>query len=138
MAEDFSRLPAPASVRLIDFKTAKLRPIPIAFGYLLSVKGTKPCLNMLVELSPLVYVQQPDYWGIEVVGSLSGACIRATAPYALTEHIVTLGKKGIEVIGANKSVKIDFPGASGGSKKAAKKPAKKTAKKPTKKGGTRK
>ena len=43
--------------------------------------------------------------------------------YALTEHIVTLGKKGIEVIGANKSVKIDFPRTGGGSKASAKKAA---------------
>ena len=32
----------------------------------LDVAGTKPYMNMRVELEPLTYVTRPEYWGIEV------------------------------------------------------------------------
>jgi hypothetical protein len=40
--------------------------------FLLRVGGTKPYANMSVDLSPLAYIRQPEYWGIEVVGRLRG------------------------------------------------------------------
>ena len=81
------------------------------------------------RLSPLIYVRKPEYWGIEVIGSLSGFCLPALAPYTVSIPIDSItGTKGIEVIGANKRQKIVVPGASGpilASKSAKKATAKK-------------
>ena len=75
-----------------------------------SISGTKPYINMTVELSPLVYIQRPDYWGIEVVGSLPGIGLPATAPYTAAIPLDGItGKRGIEVIGATKREKVAVP-----------------------------
>ncbi|GGO66928.1 hypothetical protein [Nonomuraea cavernae] len=65
---------------------------------------------MKVRLSPLVYVQRPEYWGIEVIGMLPGIGLPALAPY--TESLPldsVLGTKGIEVIGAATRETFDVP-----------------------------
>ena len=127
MSAKLLKAPTAESVRLIDFKTAKIVPGFLPNTWILIVDGTKPCTNMTVSLSPLIYVQQPDYWGIEVIGTVPGFCLPATAPYSVSLPLNgIIGKKGIEVIGARKRQKIDVPGASGGpaesrKKKAAKK-----------------
>ena len=65
---------------------------------------------MEVRLVPLVYIQRPDYWGIEVIGCQSGIGLPMEAPYAVTLDIThVLGKKGIEVIGATRTEKRDVP-----------------------------
>jgi hypothetical protein len=46
-------------------RTADLPP-----PFVLRVSGTKPLANMQVQLVPLVFIRQPEYWGIDVVGSL--------------------------------------------------------------------
>ena len=100
--------PAAQSCRLISFEKAEIHP-GFAGGWILVVNGTKPYLNMKVELIPLIYVKQPEYWGIEVVGCLNGIGLPAVAPYTVSiplDHIT--GTKGIEVIGADKSEKIDI------------------------------
>ena len=57
---------------------------------------------MIVELSPLIYIRQPEYWGIEVVGCQNGIGLPQTAPYTVALDIThLLGTKGIEVIGAS-------------------------------------
>jgi hypothetical protein len=69
----YQDLPKPGSLRLIDFERTEivtLESFPPQF--VLRVAGTKPFLNMEVELVPLVFIQQPEYWGIEVVGHLRG------------------------------------------------------------------
>ena len=107
------------SAQRIDFKQAKIVGGIVSGTYFLVVSGTKPCLNMEVHLSPLIYIQQPEYWGIEVIGTLSGGiCLPATAPYHV--HIALAGitgTKGVEVIGASSSKKLNVP-PQGGSKKA--------------------
>lgn len=79
--------------------------------YSLVVAGYKPYANMDVELLPLIYVAQPDYWGIEVVGTIrSGIVLPATIPFA-TEPLLlanVTGKKGIEVIWADEKQQIDI------------------------------
>lgn len=135
MAQKFTALPASGSVRRINFTKAVVRSGFVPNTYFLIVSGTKPCVNMLVELSPLVYIQQPDYWGIEVVGSLPGFCLPATAPYVVSIPLDGItGKKGIEVIGATKRKRIPVPSAGGGGKLSAKKTSRKTTKKSAKKG----
>lgn len=118
MSIDFMKAPVSQSVRLIDFDKAKVVDGIVPGSKILIVSGTKPYLNMTVELSPLVYVQQPEYWGIEVVGSLPGIGIPATAPYTVSIPVDGItGTRGIEVIGANKTEKIDlFKGAPAGKK----------------------
>jgi hypothetical protein len=107
MGKDFLKAPAPASVKLIDFTSAKVYSGIVPGGYVLVVKGTKRYVNMTVRLAPLVYIQRPDYWGIEVIGSLPGFSIPTTAPYSVSLPLDgILGTKGIEVIGANKKMKI--------------------------------
>lgn len=62
--------PAAESHRLLDFESAHITPGFIPGTYILTVGGTKPCSNMTVTLSPLIYIRCPEYWGIEVVGHL--------------------------------------------------------------------
>src|SRR5215218_5344024 len=105
-------LPKPASQRLIDFERAQiltLRIFPPQF--VLRMTGTKPYLNMEVELVPLVFIQQPEFWGIEVVGRLPGGIgLPALAPYDVSIPLSGItGTKGIEVIGASRSKKIRMP-----------------------------
>ncbi|MGW5156128.1 hypothetical protein ACWEPN_11675 [Nonomuraea wenchangensis] len=110
MTEDFAELPAPQSVRLIDFEEARVVPGIVPNTFILVVNGTKPYLTMHVELSPLVYVRQPDYWGIEVVGRLRGIGLPATAPYSVSLPLDgILGARGIEVIGAGGRKTFDVP-----------------------------
>ncbi|MEK6283918.1 MAG: hypothetical protein AABN95_26500 [Acidobacteriota bacterium] len=122
MSKSFLNAPPSGSVRLINFTKAKVVAGFVPNTYFLIVSGTKPYVNMTVELSPLVYVRRPTYWGIEVVGSLPGIALPATAPYSVSIPLDgILGTKGIEVIGARKKLKIDVPAKGGGAKKAAKK-----------------
>jgi len=69
---------------------------------------------MTVRLSPLIYVRRPEFWGIEVVGSVPGFCLPAIAPYTVSLPLAgTTGTRGVEVIGSNKRQKILVQGASG-------------------------
>lgn len=101
--------PVSQSVRRIDFRSARVVKTKPGH-YKLIVAGVKPCSNMQVHLSPLIYIQQPIYWGIEVVGVLAGICITAVKPYSVSISLDgILGKKGIEVIGATRKKKINVP-----------------------------
>jgi hypothetical protein len=127
MSEDFLNAPTSASVRIIDFDHAKVVSGIVPRAYILIVSGTKPYLNMTVELSPLVYIRRPEYWGIEVVGSLPGIGLPATAPYTVSIPLDgILGTRGIEVIGANKREKIKVPPRpqTGGKRKGVTKKSK--------------
>ena len=107
---EFARQPVSESVRLIDFERAEVRPGFLPGTYILVVSGTKPYLNMQVMLSPLVYVRQPEYWGIEVIGSLPGIGLPALAPYTVSLPLDSIrGSIGIEVIGANQTQLINLP-----------------------------
>lgn len=79
--------------------------------FILQVTGTKPFLNMEVQLEPLVFIQQPESWGIEVVGRLPGGIgLPALAPYDVTIPLSGItGTRGIEVIGASRSKEIRMP-----------------------------
>jgi hypothetical protein len=110
MDPEFARQPVPESVRLIDFERAEVRPGFLPGTYILVVSGTKPYLNMQVELSPLVYVRRPEYWGIEVIGSLPGIGLPTLTPYTVSLPLDGIqGSIGIEVIGANQTQLINIP-----------------------------
>jgi hypothetical protein len=106
----FTEAPPATTSRLLDFDYADvvtLESFPPQF--VLRVSGTKPIANMQVQLVPLVFIQQPEYWGIEVVGSLSGIGLPALAPYEVSLPLAgSLGKKGIEVIGASRVQRFDI------------------------------
>jgi hypothetical protein len=98
------------ATQLIDFKTAKVVGGFVTGTYFLIVSGTKPYLNMEVRLTPLIYIRQPEYWGIEVIGILPGIGLPTTAPYHVHISLAGItGTKGIEVIGARKRKKINVP-----------------------------
>ena len=109
---EFEALPHASSCRLIDFEQAEVRPGIVSGTYILIVRGTKPYLNMEVNLIPLVYIRQPEFWGIEVTGCLPGGIgvLAPTAPYIASLPLNgILGTKGIEVIGATRTEKIPLP-----------------------------
>lgn len=104
--------PPPATdCRVIDFKSARVRTLPtVPPRHVLVVRGEKPYLNMQVTLVPLVYIRQPEYWGIEVIGCLPEVGLPALGDYRVKLDLEgTIGTRGIEVIGANRSQKIDIP-----------------------------
>jgi hypothetical protein len=109
--ESLRALPPPASFRLIAYEKAfVLTQESFPPKYFLHVSGIKPFRNMTVKLMPLVYVRQPEYWEIEVVGGLSGAGIPAPTPYQVSLPLAgTLGSRGIQVLGANRSDTFDVP-----------------------------
>lgn len=107
--EKFAELPKAESYRLIEFEKAEIHPGIVPKTFFLVVSGTKPYVNMEVSLKPLVYVVRPEYWGIEVVGSLPGVGLPALAPYTISISLDSIiGTKGIEVIGATHSEKKEL------------------------------
>lgn len=108
---EFAAAGAAQSVRRINFDSAEVVP-GFPGGFILIVRGEAPCVNMEVRLSPLVYIECPDYWGIEVLGSLPGGiCLTAMKPFALAIPLTGItGYRGIEVLGARRSEQIDVEG----------------------------
>ena len=106
----FEQLPHSNSCRLINFEKADVVPGFLPNTFFLIVAGTKPWLTMKVELQPLIYVRQPEYWGIEVAGCQNGIGLPTTAPYHVALDIThLLGTKGIEVIGASSRKQFNVP-----------------------------
>lgn len=99
--------------RTIDDTSAVAQVVPgiVNNTYFLIVKGKKPYLNMRVRLSPLIYVQQPEYWGIEVLGCVSGILLPTIGTYDESLPLDGIrGKLGIEVIWSDgETEKIDVP-----------------------------
>lgn len=106
----FEALPPSTSCRLIDFTNADVRPGIVNNTFFLVVSGTIS-LGVKVELHPLIYIRQPEYWGIEVIGCRSGGITPPLElPYTVWLDVSHLrGTKGIEVIGAHSRKKIDIP-----------------------------
>lgn len=106
----------PKSTVLLPFDSAEIRPGVINGTYFLVVTGRAPCINMEVKLSPRMYVKCPEYWGIDLTGSLeSGICLKAIKDFTITIDISsTIGSKGIEVVGAAGNKKIDQSGGCKG------------------------
>ncbi len=108
--KDYQRLPQSGACRLIDFDEVDVVILEIfPPQHVLIVSGTKPYLNMKVSLRPRTYIQQPEYWGIEMVGCPPGFGLPALAPYTVSIRLAGfIGTKGIEVIGATRSEKIEL------------------------------
>lgn len=97
------------SPQLLDFDDAELVPMrPPASGAALRVRGQVPCLNMSVRLSPVRYIQQPDYWVIHVVGDLRGGiCLEAIRDFDEVLAPAPLGKAGVVVVGETKRERLE-------------------------------
>lgn len=108
----------PTSCRLIDFDSAKVLYDSILGYPAVIVHGTKPYEAMTEALWSMIYIQQPEYWGYEVVGCLPDdeVTARVEGPYVLVLPLPTaaLGTKGVEIIGANKTQAIDIDVDQGG------------------------
>jgi|SRR5581483_6147864 len=95
---------------LLHIDSAELRPGFIKGTYFLIVKGTKPWVTMAVSFSRHIYIRQPEYWGIEVVGMQDGIGLPQTAPFVHAEDVTgSVGTKGVEVIGSNQTIRVDLP-----------------------------
>jgi len=105
MVEDlFDRLPLAHTCRLIDFDWVSIEAGPRDRSPMLVVAGLRHWLNLRVKLVPRCYQTPPDYWGIEVVGTLPGYGAPGLADYNVTLALDGLcGATGIEVLGATKS-----------------------------------
>jgi hypothetical protein len=108
--EALKALPPAESCRRIEFEKIQVVSGFITDTYFLIVSGTKPWVTMNVQLVPLIYIDKPEYWGIEVIGCQSGIGLPQTAPYSVALDITHFrGKKGIEVMGATRNEKRDVP-----------------------------
>ena len=103
-------LPQPSACRVIDFEEVEVVPGFIPKTFFLIVSGDKPMVSMKVDLVPLIYIKQPEYWGIEVVACQTGIGLPMVAPYHVSLDIShLLGTAGIEVIGATGRKQIKVP-----------------------------
>ncbi len=112
--QHFASAPPASAFRLLDFDDADVVTLEsFPPQYVLRVSGSKPYATMDVRLVPLVYVRQPEYWGIEVVGSLHGIGLPVVQPYEVSLAVTSfLGTAGIEVIGATRRQRFEI-GQSG-------------------------
>ena len=95
---------------LLDFDDAELVSGGPDCPVVLRVKGQAPCMNMEVRLVPLIYIQQPDYWVVHVVGDLQGGiCLEAIREYDEILVPAPLGKQGVVVVGQSKRERLENP-----------------------------
>jgi len=103
---------AEQAVRL-DFDRARIitrRTFPPQ--HVLQVVGNAPSADTTVELVPLVYVQQPDYWEVEIIGRSTGVATSAIVDYEVTLPVSQAqGRFGIEVVGTTHTKRLDIPGS---------------------------
>jgi hypothetical protein len=96
----------------VDFDSATVRPAPYPDMHVLTVSGNAPSggqSTLGAKLERAMYVVQPEYWQIWVYYDSQDAIFQTLAPYNVSLPIGgSKGTKGIEVIGATKSVKIDI------------------------------
>lgn len=105
---NFDELPQSESYRRIQFDKAEVTERDGA--RVLTVTGEANCANMEVSLMRLVYVVQPEYAGIEVVGHLPGGiCLTAVKSYTVSLPLTGIaGTKGIDVIGADRTERFEL------------------------------
>jgi hypothetical protein len=104
--------PDPSLCKPIDFTRAFVRTVDTApWDRYLVVSGFKPSSSMEVVLSPVTYIRQPEYWQIDVLGCVRTIGMPVLTPYTASLRLGgTIGTKGIEVVGASRSLRIDVPG----------------------------
>jgi hypothetical protein len=94
----------------MDFTHCEVRPGFLPDTYVLIVSGQKPYVNMHIDLVPLIYIRQPEYWEIEVVGCLRGIGLPVLTPYTVSLPLDGVrGVQGIEVVGATRRKRVHVP-----------------------------
>ena len=103
--------------QIIDFEKAELRRMPFQDSLFLWVKGRLPAQGFDARLAPRIYKNgRPDYWAIDVAAftSLVAANDVDAGNGLIFERSVPLtgitGIKGVTVIGANHSQRIEIDG----------------------------
>ena len=93
----------PDDCRALDFDRAAVS------GDVLLVDGHKPSIDQEIRLESATYVQQPDYWQIDVlVCNPPATDLPADKKYSVTRDIGNaIGTRGIVVQGATTSQRID-------------------------------
>ena len=111
-ARNFAKNPPSESCRLIDFDSVDVVPGIVPNTFFVIVRGTTPCINMTVSLSPRIYIRCPEFWGIEVIGCLPGGiCLPAIGHYEKVMSLIGItGSEGIEIVGATKREKRKVAG----------------------------
>ena len=108
--DTLKKLKPASGSHLLEIDSAELRPGFVKGTYFLIVKGTKPWVTMVVSFSPYIYIRQPEYWEIEVVGTQNGIGLPRTAPFEHAEDVTaSLGTKGVDVIGSNQTIRVALP-----------------------------
>lgn len=104
-------LPISSSVRLVPVTEVKLRDGFANDTYFLMAWGEKPYKAMEVEIVPMIYVRRPEWWQVDIVGSLKGdrETSAVTGEYFVSREIWFWGTKGIEVRGKDFIHRIDKP-----------------------------
>lgn len=99
--------------RLIDFAWAEVvTPMIYPPKPRLVVRGLKPQPDMDVSLVPLTYVSQPQYQGIQVVGTITADGPHVSQPITNIPYYAELdlqginGSEGVEVIGDTTTERI--------------------------------
>jgi hypothetical protein len=79
--------------------------------YQLTVTGVKPYTNMEVSLSHEAHSGRPAYWRTVVVGCVkNGLLMPLASPYYVTMNLDKfVGSRGVEIIGASRSVRRALP-----------------------------
>ncbi len=108
--------------RLINFERADVvSPMIYPPQPRLVVSGQTPVPGMDVTLVPVVYVSQTEYWVIQVVGSFPAGPhvtqpIAGPVPYTVELDLAGVtGTKGVDVVGADQTERIDVPGTTEGA-----------------------
>ena len=90
------------SWKLVSFEDAHIFDSGEEFYSSLVVEGVSPYVNLELDLIPLVYSEQPEYWEIELVGCLRKFALPGLMPFQKILPLdFQIGSKGIELIGAN-------------------------------------
>lgn len=93
----------------IDFETARVHLKEKGY-WVVTVTGTKPNASMKIDLVPMMYTRQPEYWGIAVRAYVIDPTeTEIAAPFEVKLPLSGCkGVKGIEIVGASKQEKIDI------------------------------
>lgn len=98
---------APTKCSLISFSKADVWFDATTKRYELVVAGTKSASNVEVQLTPVTYIRQPEYWLIMVRGCSRGIGLPVLTPYTARLDVTsTLGTEGVEVQGSDHSQRI--------------------------------
>jgi len=99
---------------LAILESAQVEQDPAKEGYILNVSGHAPRDGQCCERPRLhpreEYLVQPEYWETMVEWDKAGALFQSIVPFNLSMPLTGfVGTKGVEVIGKNKSFKIEVP-----------------------------